>query len=302
MNWVSTAIFAASMQAVVSIIDSHLLARRMIGLKAFILVMGIIQLIYSFLLYLFFPWPTSMPFTVILAVIGAGICGATAVLITLFVLEREEVSKVIPISNTSPIFVAIIAAVMLGETIIPLQWAAIFIVVVGAMMITAEKSGVTNTGRLKKPVLLLFIASLSGAIGTVLCKYAMTYISYWNTYSMALTVASIEILVIAFRTASFRQWIDMPRRTSSLALLVLDEFMALSASVIYMRAISLGPVSLVSAVMTVRQVLVMVFSVILSFVLPGFLIESAGKRVLVIRFIAITLIVGGLSIISLTGE
>jgi hypothetical protein len=92
----------------------------------------------------------------------------------------------------------------------------------------------------------------------------------------------------------------MERRYSSLALVGFNEILALSASLIYVRSVSLGPVSLVVTVMTVRPVLVLIFSVILSLILPGFLIKMAGKRTLIFRFIAIALIVGGLCIISLS--
>jgi drug/metabolite transporter (DMT)-like permease len=300
VNWISTALIAAAMQGVVSIFDSHLLARRMIGMKPFMLAMGIIEVLYGLILYLLFPWPLDMPVQAILAVIGAGVCGAAAVIITLFVLQKEEVSKVIPITHTSPVFVAIIAGIFLGESLGFAQWAAILIVVAGAMIITAENTGSAASGSLKRPFLMLFVASLISAIGNIFTKYVLDYISYWNMYSIAILVAAIVQLSIALRPSTIRQWANMERRNSSLALICFNEILALSASVIYVRSVSLGPVSLVITVMTVRPVLVMLFSLVLSLILPGFLIKSAGKRTLIFRFIAIALIVGGLCIISLS--
>lgn len=52
--------------------------------------------------------------------------------------------------------------------------------------------------------------------------------------------------------------------------------------------------------MGTRPVLVAVFSMLLSLVLPGFLMELPGRRTMVLRLAAILLIVGGLSIISLS--
>ena len=302
MNWISTALLSTMLGTGVSIIDSHLLSRRMLGLRPFMLAMGIIQLFYILVLYILFPWPTSLPVNAVLSVIGASIAGTSSALITMFVLQSEEVSRVVPIIHISPIFVAIIATVFLGEDLGYLQWLAIVIVVAGALIITAEKRGTPASTSLKRPFSLLFVASLLSALASIFTKYTLSYISFWNMYSMALLGTAITMLGFSLRPATVREWIDMERRNSTIIMVFLNEIAALSASVIFVRAVSLGPVSLVSTITGTRPAFVAVFSMILKMVLPGFLLELPGKRVMALRFIAIALIVGGLSIISLTGE
>jgi uncharacterized membrane protein len=103
------------------------------GLRAFLLPVGIIQLIFCSLVFSLFPLPEGIGTLPILAAIAGGICRVTGSLILFYNLKKEEVSRVIPITFTYPIFVAIIALPLLGESLHYLQWLAIIIVVAGAV-------------------------------------------------------------------------------------------------------------------------------------------------------------------------
>ena len=300
MNWITTALLSATMQTGVSIIDSHLLSRRMLGLRTFMLAMSVIQVFFSLVLYLIEPWQTDVPAAAFGWVALATVAGTSGALLVLFVLQKEEVSRVVPITHISPVFVAIIATVFLDERLEWLHWLAILIVVAGAIVITLERTAPGTAVSLKKPFILLFLASLLGALGSIFTKQALEYLSFWNMYSMSILGTAIIMLSVSLRPGTLRRWRDMDRRGSTLALVTGNEIVALSASVLYVRAVSLGPVSLVATIMGTRPVLVAVFSMLLSLVLPGFLMELPGRRTMVLRLAAILLIVGGLSIISLS--
>ncbi len=300
MDWISTALVSATMQAGVSIVDSHLLSRRMLKLRTFMLAMSVIQVFFSLALYLISPWNTNVPAAAFGWVAAATVAGTSGALLVLFVLQKEEVSKVVPITHVSPVFVAIIATVFLDEQLEWAKWLAIFIVVAGAMIITFERSGAGKVVSLKKPFLLLFLASLLGALGSIFTKQALEYLSFWNMYSMSILGTAIIMLSVSLRPHILRRWRYMDRRSSTLALVAGNEIAALSASVLYVRAVSLGPVSLVATIMGTRPVLVALFSILLSLVLPGFLMVLPDKRTMLLRLTAILLIVGGLSIISLS--
>ena len=93
----------------------------------------------------------------------------------------------------------------------------------------------------------------------------------------------------------------MKQKSLTLGLFGGNQILALSAAIFQFWAISTGPVSLVSTIIGTRPVFVAIFSIILSFVLPGFLIKkSTGAKVTVLRFISILMIVVGISIIYLT--
>ena len=86
-----------------------------------------------------------------------------------------------------------------------------------------------------------------------------------------------------------------------MGLLTLSESLALVGIMLSFWAVKNGPVSLVVTIMGSRPVFVAVFSFILGFISPRFLLaKTVGRRVLVLRFLATALIVGGISIIYLT--
>ena len=300
MNWTNTALLSVLIGGVVVTIDSHLLSRRMPGMRAFLLPMSIIMLLSGLVIIFIQPWPEYVPLKAILAIIASTILAISASLIAFFNLQKEEVSRVVPILNISPVFTTIIATLFLNERPEYLQWLAIIIVVAGAVIITMERSPYGTSGSLKRPFMLLFMASLLIAVSSNLTKYALAYVSFWNMYSAAIIITSIAFLAISLRPAIIKQLKEMAKRNSTLALYVLNEAIALTSAVLRIRAISLGPISLVATIMGIRPVLVVIYSLILGVLIPGFLIRHVGNREMVFRFLAILMIVGGVSIIYLT--
>ena len=300
MNWTSTAILSAATYGIVSIIDSHLLSKRMPSLQSFLLPVGMILLVFGLIVLYFFPIPEGTAALPIWIAVAAGITRCAGIIITLYNLRREEVSRVIPITYTYPVFVAIIAIPLLGESLGYLQWLAIIIVVAGAIIVSAEKSPSGTTGSLNKPFLLLFVASLLLAVADILAKYALAYISFWNVYSLAIISLSAIFCIISTRPGTIKQLRAMKQKNSAMALLVFDEILALLGATLQFWAMARGPVSLVSTITGTRPVFVAIYSIILSFVLPGFLIKRGTSEVMALRLTAIVMIVGGVSIIYLT--
>jgi len=126
--------------------------------------LGTINLIYGWLLFYLFPLPQGVSLGPLLVAVASGILRTAAVIIMLYYLKREEVSRVIPVVFTYPIFVAIIAVLLLGETLDYLQWLAIIIVVAGAVILSARQSPFGATIWLGKSFLLLLGASLVFAL------------------------------------------------------------------------------------------------------------------------------------------
>jgi drug/metabolite transporter (DMT)-like permease len=294
------AIIGAAAFGIVNIIDSHLLSRRMPGLQAFLLPVGIIFLIICLIMFFLYPIPAGTEMIPLLAALFAGILRTSGIIITLYTLQKEEVSKVMPITHTYPIFVAIIAIPLFGENLSYLHWMAIIVVVAGAVIVSAEKGTSGSKFSLNRTFLLLFIASLFLALADICTKYALAHITIVNGYTLSILSMAIIYIVISLRPGVIRQLSTMKQRNSSMFLLGFNELLALAAAMIQIWAIAVGPVSLVSTISSTRPVFIAIYSIILSVVMPGFLIRHISNRGMVLRFAAILLIVGGLSIIYLT--
>ena len=85
----------------------------------------------------------------------------------------------------------------------------------------------------------------------------------------------------------------MEEKGRVLTLLLFNELIALVGVVLSFWAIERGPVSLVSAIMSIRPGFVFIFSLALSLVLPGFLEERLSKGIIAIKVVSIGLITSG---------
>lgn len=299
MSWVNTAILSAAVLGAVSIIDSHLLSKRMLSLRSFLFPVGMIALIYGSALFILFPLPEGTSQLTLVVALTSGILRSAAVTIMLYTMRREEVSLVIPVVHTYPVFVAIMAIPILGESLVYLQWLAVIIVVAGAVMVSIRR---TSTGKgtwLGKSFVLLIISSLLLATANIASKYALAYISFWNMFCLSAFCMSFIFLLISVRPSVFEELHGMQRRDSAIALLMFNETLALVGVVLSFWAIERGPVSLVSAIIGSRPIFVFVFTLILSRVLPMFLEWHWTKAILALRLTAVAMIVAGVAIIYL---
>jgi len=299
VTWGNTAILSAAVLGVVNVIDSHLLSKRMPGLLAFLLPVGIIHLIYGSVLFALFPLPEGTSILPIVVAVASGILRTGAISIMLYSLKREEVSWVIPVVYTYPIFVAIMAMPLLGETLHYPEWLAIIIVVAGAVMVSARHSPSGATTWPGKPLLLLFGSSLLFALADIAGKYALNYISFWNMFSLSALCMSSIFLLVSIRPHIIRQLRNMKERNPAIGLLAFNETLAPIGIVLSFWALERGPVSLVSTIVGSRPMFVVIFALIMSRISPMFIEWRPGKGRLPLRLIATAMIVGGITIIHL---
>jgi len=300
VDWVSIAIFGTAFLGLVNIIDSHLISRRMPSLRAFLLLIGIVHLIYASVLFSLFPLPEGMGIWPVLVAVASGILRTGAITIMLYTMKREEVSRVIPVVYTYPVFVAIMAVPLLGETLYYLQWIAIIIVVAGAVMISFRRNSEGSATWLGKPLLLLFGSSLLFAMADIASKYALAFISFWNMFWFSAFCISGIFLLASMRPHIIRQLSNMKQRSSTIALVVFNETLAPIGIVLSFWAMQRGPVSLVSTIASSRPIFVFIYALIISRVSPMFLEYQPGKALLALRLIATAMIFGGIAIIYLT--
>jgi drug/metabolite transporter (DMT)-like permease len=299
-DWVSIAVLSAAVLGAVNIIDSHLISRRMPSLRAFLLPVGLVILVYSLVLFSLFPLPEGVGTRVLMVALASGVLRTTALTIMLYTLQRVEVSRVIPVVYTYPIFVAIMAAPLLGETLGYLEWIAIIIVVAGAVMVSARWDLGSPSNWLGRSFLLLVGSSLLMAMADVTAKYALAYISFGNMYWINSFCMSGIFLLISTRLHIIKELGNMKQRNSVITLLVSNETLAMVGAVLLFWAMERGPVSLVSTIVSSRPIFVVIYALILSRVSPMFLEWQPGKLMLVLRLIAVIMIVGGIAIIYLT--
>jgi len=299
MTWVSAAILSSATMGVVSIIDSHLISKRMPSLGSYLIPAGAVTLICGFIIFKLFPLPTDVAALPILLALASGIIRTIGVTIVLYTLQKEEVSKVIPVIHTYPIFVAILAALTLSEALDWTQWLAIVITVAGAVLVSLNRTSDTSKLKVGKSFGYLFGASALLGIANTISKYTLDYISAWNLYSLT-TFCMVGVFFVLFlRPKVFHELRGMKNPGSAMSLIVGNETLVLVSMILFFWAMEKGPVSLVSTINTARPVFVFFYAVVLSRLSPVLLEWHLSKETIALRGISIAMIVAGITLVSL---
>jgi drug/metabolite transporter (DMT)-like permease len=300
VDWVNIAVISTAVVGLVHIIDSHLISKRMPSLQAYLLPVSLVTIVFGLVLFYLFPLPKDVGIWPLTATVASGILRTASLTIVLYTMKREEVSRIIPVVSTYPIFVAIMAVPLLGETLNYLECIAIIIVVAGAVTVSARRSPSGSATWLGASFFLLIGSSLLMAVANVITKYALDYISFWNMYCITAFCMSGIFLLISARPHILKELSNMKRRNSAMILLTVNEILVVVGVVLLFWAMEKGPVSLVSTIVSSRPVFVVIYALILSRISPMFLEWQTGKGILALRLTAIAMIVGGIAIIYLT--
>jgi uncharacterized membrane protein len=297
--WISAALGTAILVAIANIIDSHVLSKKMPGLSSFLVPLAVMQFIIAAVFFVAFPFPAGIHLPHLLAAFGAALCNAFSLIITLNCLKQGEVSRVIPVTSSSPIFVALLSMPLLGEVLNYWQWLAVVITVYGAVLVSLHHDGTGEKTRLQKSFFLLLFAALLTAVSSIGYKYALETMTSWNMVSINAIFVVVIVLVISLRKATLLELKHLPQRTRTFGLIACSQTVVYIGVTLSFIAIANGPVALVSTIMNIRPAFVFLFSLLLSLRYPNFLNERLDKRTILYKVFGIVLITGGVAIIGL---
>ena len=160
---------------------------------------GIAQFSIALLIY---PLTVNSSFTTtsISLSLLSGIISGTYLIIMFSILASQEVSRVVPVVSTYPVFVALLALVFLGESVTGLAWVGIFTTVVGAALVSLGPSKNPNmTKGTISALFLLLLASLAFGLSQFITKAISQEISlwhqlFWRNIGVSLTCGSLIML------------------------------------------------------------------------------------------------------------
>ena len=300
MTWVNAALLSALVMALVSVLDSHLVSRRFPSVRSFMLPMGLIHMVYGVTMCLAFPLPAGVDMSMVGVAVLSACLRTVSVVIMLDSFRHREISSVIPVVYAYPMFVAVMAFLFLGERLTGLQWAAVGIVAFGAVMVSAGPG--FSRGEMGRPrAALLFLSSILLAAADVTSKQALSQLTFWNLFWVQAAVMGSTFVLVSLRRSVLAEIRSVVNHWKALRLLALNELIAPVGIVLSYWAMAQGPVSLVSALLSSRPLLVLVFALALSRRAPDFLLWSKGRRLLIMKVVATVMIVGGVAIIKMSG-
>jgi drug/metabolite transporter (DMT)-like permease len=298
LTWLGLALLSTAISALVNTLDSHFLTRRMPSLRSYLLIIGAFTILVGLVILAFSPLPLNLGWQTYAAALASSATRVSAVFLMLYAMKQEDVARVIPLTSTAPIFVAVMAVVFLGEQLNPLQWLAIVIVVGGAILISFKRDLGGAHRFHASSFFMLLGSSLLYAIGDVTNKYAMDNISFWTSAGLMMVLTSGVFIFTCLRGCIVDEITHLKRPVMTSIGVIANQAGAIIATLLGFWAIQNGPVSLASPIFNSKPLFVFLYALILGWLAPGFLLaESSEKQGLGRKLLATLMIVGGIAAI-----
>ena len=298
MDWLVFSLIARVFWAGDNIVDKLLIGKYIKNPYVLTLLGGIAPLIISVIIFLFYKleWIGLVPTVVILL---AGIIQIIAVFAFYKALAKEEVSRVIPLFQLTPVFVLILSAFFLKENLTINQYIGFILILLGGFFVSLKR--IEGVFKLRKAFWWMILSSSIYAIQAIIIKSLYVNYSYLNlTFYHGI---GIFIPTFALLTFSSKSRNSFTREFSNLnikgwLIVGLAAIFIAGAYLSGLWAFRTGSASLISVLRGFQSIFVFIFSLVLSIWLPKILKEELASGVLLTKVIAISLMIVGLFFIA----
>jgi drug/metabolite transporter (DMT)-like permease len=302
MSWLLIALASSACMGLVNISDKLVIHRYARTPLTLLLLMGITQTTVGIVLLLFWGVPVEATITTSLSAIGSGVLSGFAAFLSQRILYTQEVSRTIPVTQSAPIFTALLALLVLGESIQIVKGGGIIIAVIGSALISIRTNGGGSDGVIlyKSFYILMFSAFLFGA-STVIGKLALEELPVLYTHGLRTLTLGIILLSFAFRQEPLNDVKSLfCKRSPALLFVTINDFITAQAGLImFVWALSLGPASLVGAVAGTRALYIVIYSIAITKIWPRALGEDISTGSVLIKLFSTSFIVVGITVIAI---
>ncbi|MBM3948712.1 MAG: hypothetical protein FJ312_05635 [SAR202 cluster bacterium] len=233
------------------------------------------------------------------AIFGGGASFGIALSILYRVLRKAEASRAIPVFNTAPVFVALIAVFVLGDHRSAWEWLAILAAVLGAVVISAERGPGVLGFSLGVTFFALLVAAGFAGLAHVLTGYALERVEPMTGF-WAMRMGYLVFVALNWRKETTRQMLASARKPVVVALALGAEAGILPLGhILMLRAFDTGPAALVATLVSTVPAWVFLVSTLLSTPKLKLMNEPLQTRALAVKLVAIGMVVGGIAVIAL---
>jgi len=291
MNWLVFAFISPVLWGVTNVIDKFLMTK--ILNKAYFLPIwiGIFGLPTFSFVFAFFNPVFAYPYSII--AIFLGFAYTLSYFVYAKILTKEEVSRTVSLISLYPMVVTILADIFLKEVFGLQRYVGIFLLVLSGLLVSYKKEG-KKMGVIKSLKLIILLIIIWSSI-QVTEKFVVDKIGNWSIYfwiNVGLFMSVLPAFFFKTIRKDFSRLVKNSGRKGLSALAVAQGF-SVGCSVSYYTAISLGPVSLVSAIGSLQPFFVLIYSVFLTIFVPKFLKEDLSRYNLLMKVIAVMFVLVG---------
>ena len=234
-----------------------------------------------------------------IAIIGAsGLLYMGGMLFYLRALQSEEASVVAPFFQASPLFGYVLAYLVLGETLSPMQMAGGLLIIVGALIVSI-RFGQRHEFKFRLAALMLTCGFVL-AVATLIFKVFAIKVAFWTT-TFWLFVGEAVFGAVLLMIGQYRREFTALLRQNTGALLSINasnELINLGGGLGNRYALLFAPLSIVQAIGSTTTLFVFAFGVVISVVYPRFGRENLSGRELAQKGIAAAFVAAGVALVT----
>jgi drug/metabolite transporter (DMT)-like permease len=300
MLWLTVAISAYLILAIVFLVDKYLLAGPIPNPRVYTFYigsLGILVLILAPFVGFYVPELSQIVLSLL-----AGALFIYGIFWLNKALRLFEASRVIPaIGGILPIFSFLLIYIFSGgKEIFTLgEFLAFILLVFGSILIIYEKAKISS-----KSLRISVMAAFFLALSFVLAKYVYMAQPFWSGYIWIRIGGFLMAMSFLFapevRRELARTKINFPKKTA--AIFLSNQAAGAGANILQNWAIALAPlicVAIINALQGVQYVFLLIFVTLLSLRFPQILKEEISRKILFQKILAILLIGGGLALLAL---
>ncbi|QXI32221.1 EamA family transporter [Pseudomonas promysalinigenes] len=299
MTWLYFALLAPLFWSLSNIVDKFAINHITSNCISFIFLLSIGNIFFAGAIYAYFQ-PTDLDLHI--AVIN--ICSGLAIFLQYFAysysLEDMDVSVVIPIHQSEPIFV--LAASILIFHAIPTSWqvAGFAMIVVGILILCMSRQTIRGLGH-PRHVVVLLVSAFFGAVSTVISDEILQLKSLESVLIFNFAGYSLGGMLLLL-VPKWRRLITNDLKTLNLkqfGIFGVTNIFDVGGYVFFTAALAAGGgAALVSVVVSIHPLFVLALGFLATKLFPKFIAEDIAPGGVVRKFLSIVIIVVGVAVIS----
>jgi len=299
VEWFYFALLSSVLISGVNIIDKILISDYKIPPLVYVLVISATSLMP--LVTLAFFHLTPLPLGILAFTILVGFVRIYYTLPYFKALMVEEVSRVIPLLQLTPVFVLILSSLILREALRPQDYVAFGLLVLGGTLFAIR---LTKGIRISLAFYLMILSSFLLALYSVALKYLFSVQDFYTIFIWVQIAGFITffqfIPLRPFRSSLIKTYKMTSRKIG--IIIVAEQAVAYVAVFAYNYAIAHGPITLISSVGATQPLFVLLFATILSYRFPRVLREELTRMDIALKVLGLIAIFAGTYLIQFFGS
>lgn len=285
MLWFLLALIATVFYSVVNISDKVLVSKYIKNPLLGVIVCDITMIPVIGIAFLVSP-PKILKMNEFLMVLAATLFGIAGVLLYFKALQRTEASRIVVALQSLPLFVLVLAVIFLGEILSYAQIFGIISIVVAATLVSEGKISKN------KWIFAAFLCSLLWVMEAIVIKYLLGSVDYWSLFLWSSLMAlSIYAIALPLYFKELKSTIIAKPKLLAFGFLSAGSYFI--AYILELMALTVGYVSLVSAIGALQPFIVLAFAFVVSRFAPFLFKESFDIKSTIIKMGSVILAVFG---------